>query len=109
VKTKDDIGTFNTVWLVSTVEVIWHMLVLEEATGGVNVERVVIAATIGEQVGSNNGFDISTYETVVGEGELGVVGNGLLDTVVSEFTSDGVIVLSASVFVHEPNELWRLN
>jgi hypothetical protein len=62
-------------------------------------------AAVQEQVSREESFGVSSEVAVVPVFELGVVRDGVLETLVSELSCDGVIVLSGSELVGNFNEL----
>jgi hypothetical protein len=96
---------FSTFGLSRSVEALRHAHVLEEVACDIEVELTVVLASIYEEMERKHRFSVCSEESGRDKREVGVRGDGVLDTVEPVLPSDGEIVLSATEPVTKVDEL----
>ena len=86
-------------------EPIWETAVLEEPPCNVHVELQVLFATVDEEHKGKDGFGVRGEISRRDEAELGVGGDGILDSLEAEFCGHGEVVETGTKLVTKGGEL----
>ena len=86
-------------------EAIWETAVLEESPGDVHVELQALIATVDEEHKGEDGLSVCGEVSGRDEAELGIGGDGILDSLEAEFCSHGEVVETGTELVAEGGEL----
>jgi hypothetical protein len=86
-------------------EAIWETAILEESPCNVHVELQALIATVDEKCDGEDGLGVCGEVSGRDEAELGIGGDGILDSLEPEFCSHGEVVETGTELVAEGGEL----